>query len=136
MTKSLDEGVVPYDWRISHVSAMYKKGCKDQASNYRPVSLTSQISKVIEFLLRNVIVEHLVRHMLICDSQHGFRKGTLSLTNLLVFLDKVTESINDGLSVEVIFLDFAKAFDIDKVPHQRLLRKLYMGRFLIGFLHG
>jgi len=99
-----------------------KKGCKDQASNYRPVSLTSQISKVIKSLLRDVIVEHLERHMLICDSQHGFRKGRSCLTNLLVFLDKVTESINDGLSVDVIFLDFAKAFD--KVPHQRLLCKL------------
>jgi len=122
MRKSLDEGIVPDDWRTAHVSPIYKKGCRDQASNYRPVSLTSQISKVIESMLRDVIVEHLERHMLIRDSQHGFRKGRSCLTNLLVFLDKVTESINDGISVDVIFLDFAKAFD--KVPHQRLLRKL------------
>ena len=60
--------------------------------------------------------------MLIRDSYHGFRKGRSCLANLLVFLNKVTESINDGLCIDVIFLDFAKAFD--KVPHQRLLRKL------------
>jgi len=78
---------------------------------YRPVSLTSQISKVIESLLRDAIVEHLERNTLIRDSQHGFRKGRSCLTNLLAFLDKVTESIDNGLCVDVIFLDFAKAFD-------------------------
>ena len=55
-------------------------------------------------------------------TQHGFRKGRSCLTNLLSFLDRVTEELDDGGSVDVIYLDFAKAFD--KVPHQRLLRKL------------
>ena len=82
MRKSLDEGTVPDDWRTAYVSPIYKKGCRDQASNYRPVSLTSQISKVIESILRDVIVEHLERHTLIRDSQHGFRKGRSCLTNL------------------------------------------------------
>jgi len=60
--------------------------------------------------------------MLILDSQHGFRKGRSCLSNLLVFLDKVTGSIDSGEAVDVIFMDFAKAFD--KVPHIRLGRKL------------
>ena len=94
MRKSLDEGIVPDDWRTAYVSPIYKKGGRHQASNYRPVSLTSQISKVIESILRDVIVEHLESNRLIRDSQHGFRKSRSCLTNLLVFLDKVTESIN------------------------------------------
>jgi len=60
--------------------------------------------------------------MLILDSQHGFRKGRSCLTNLLSFLDKVTEYVDSGYDVDVVFLDFAKAFD--KVPHVRLIQKL------------
>ena len=51
---------------------------------------------------------------LIRNSQHGFRKGRSCLTNLLLFLDKVLHGVNDGFSVDVVFLDLAKAFD--KVP--------------------
>jgi len=53
---------------------------------------------------------------------HGFRKGSSCLTNLLLFLDKVLHSVNEGFSVDVVFLDLAKAFN--KVPHKRLLEKL------------
>ena len=91
-------------------------------SNYRPVSLTSQVSKIIGTILRDAIVSYLEGSNLIRDSQHGFRKGRSCLHNLLVFLDKVTTIVNEGQSADVIYLDFAKAFD--KVPHQRLLQKL------------
>jgi len=56
------------------------------------------------------------------DSEHGFRKGSSCLTNLLTFLDKVVHSVNEGYPVDVVFLDLAKAFD--KVPHKRLSEKL------------
>ena len=120
--KSLDEGVVPDDWKIANVCPVFKKGVKSQISNYRPVSLTSQVSKVIESVLRDAIVSHLETNELIQDSQHGFRKGRSCLTNLLVFLDKVTGYIDEGYMVDIIYLDFAKVFD--KVLHQRLLDKL------------
>ena len=51
-----------------------------------------------------------------------FRTGRSCLTNILVFLDKITEWVDQGEMVDVVFLDFAKAFD--KVPHQRLLLKV------------
>ena len=72
--------------------------------------------------MRDQIVRHLENNQLIGETQHGFRKGRSCLTNVLSFLDKVTSSIDAGSSIDVVFLDFAKAFD--KVPQQRLLSKL------------
>jgi len=77
---------------------------------------------VIEAVLRDAITAHLEQNCLIRDSQHGFRKGRSCLTNLLSFLDKVTDYVNEGTNIDIIYLDFAKAFD--KVPHHRLLQKL------------
>ena len=90
--------------------------------NYRPVSLTSLICKVFKSIIRDSIVEYLESNQLITTSQHGFRKGRSCLTNLLDFLDKVTGYVDSGDNVDVVFLDFAKAFD--KVSHRRLLLKL------------
>ena len=88
----------------------------------RPISLTSQISKVIEeVLMRDAITAHLEQNCLIRDSQHGFRKGRSCLTNLLSFLDKVTDYVNEGTDIDIIYLDFAKSFD--KVPHHRYYRR-------------
>ena len=120
--KSLQSGVVPQDWKLANVTPIYKKGGRGQSCNYRPVSLTSQVCKLFESIIRDLMVDHLERSELIRDSQHGFRRGRSCLSNLLVFLDKVTRAVDEGNCVDVVFLDFAKAFD--KVPHQRLLVKL------------
>ena len=55
-------------------------------------------------------MKHLEDNLLILESQHGFRKGRSCLTNLLTFLDKVTTYVDSGKDVDVVFLDFAKAF--------------------------
>lgn len=60
LRKSLDQGVIPEDWRIANVSPIFKKGSRGKASNYRPVSLTSQVCKIYESILRDAIVEHLI----------------------------------------------------------------------------
>ena len=121
-SQSMNEGDVPLDWRSANVTPIFKKGSRNLPENYRPVSLTSQLSKVMESIIRDIIISHLDRHRLIRDTQHGFRKGRSCTTNILEFLDMVTGVINQKGSVDVIFLDFAKAFD--KVPHRRLLAKL------------
>ena len=120
--KSLDEASKPDDWKCADVSPVFKKGNRSQVENYRPISLTSQICKIFESIITDAVVKHLDTNLLIHDSQHGFRKGRSCLTNLLTFLDKVTSDINTGKDVDVIFLNFAIAFD--KVPHHRLLQKL------------
>jgi len=77
----------------------------------------------MESVNRDVITEHLDKHKLIRDSQHGFRRGRSCTTNILEFLDMVTVVISQKGNVDVTFLDFAKAFG--KIPHRRLLAKLH-----------
>ena len=67
-------------------------------------------------------MDFLIKHKLINPSQHGFLKAKSCLTNLLCFLEVITKWVDDELPVDVIYLDFQKAFD--KVPHQRLISKL------------
>ena len=104
------------------VRQFLEQAIRNQAENLRPVSLTSVICKLFESIMRDTSVHHLEEKLLIGSSQHGFRKGRLCLTNLLSFLDKVTDLVDSGNSIDVVFLDFAKAFD--KVPHKRLIMKL------------
>ena len=83
--------------------------------------MTSQVCKIYESILRDV-VEHIIKSQLIRESQHGFLRGRSCLSNLLAFLDKVTDYVDKDINVDVIFLDLAKAFD--KVPHVRLMNKV------------
>ena len=120
--KSLDEGVVPEAWRMANVTPIFKKGSKTNVGNYRPVSLTSVLCKVMEGLLKDVLMKHLLQNQLLNASQHGFMQRKSCLTNLVEYLDVLTKLVDEGHSVDVVYLDFSKAFD--KVPHARLLEKL------------
>ena len=120
--KSLQEGVVPADWKNANVTAIYKKGDRTAGSNYRPISLTSLICRIMESLLRDAIVTHLRTYNLIRNSQHGFMPHRSCLTNLLEFLEEITKLLDEGHSVDLLYLDFARAFD--KVPHARLIAKV------------
>ena len=80
-------------------------------------------------------MDFLVKHKLINTSQHGFLKARSCLTNLLCFFEEITKWVDDGSPVDVIYLDFQKAFD--KVPHQRLILKLKshgMGNSIINWI--
>ena len=113
--KSLQDSSVPEDWKIANVTPIFKKGSKLAAGNYRPVSLTSQVGKIMESCLKDIIIEHLNKYRLIKDSQHGYMSMRNCLTNLLVFLETVTDYIYKDYLVDALYLDFQKAFD--KVPH-------------------
>ena len=120
--KSIREGVVPIDWKTARVSALHKKGDRSLPSNYRPVSLTSIVCKLLESIIRDNIESHLKSNNLLSDHQFGFREGRCCTSQLLHALDTWTTSLNNGLDTDIIFLDFAKAFDT--VSHNRLLNKL------------
>ena len=107
---------------MSNVTPIYKlKGSKSQPGNYRPVSLTSHVCKLMEKVVNRALDKHLERGVLY-NSQHGFRKGRSCKTNLIEFYDKVTGWMDEGNCVDVLFLDFKKAFN--KVDHSRLMVKL------------
>jgi hypothetical protein len=120
--KSLDTCNVPVDWKRARVTPIFKKGIKTAPSNYRPVSLTSVPCKIMEGLIKDKMMDHLVENNLLNTSQHGFIPGRSCATNLVIFTDKVTKIIDEGSSADLFYLDFAKAFD--KVPHERLIIKL------------
>ena len=82
--KSMEEGCVPEDWRRADIVPIFKAGNRNRAENYRPVSLTSQVCKIFESLVRDVIVTHLESNDLLNISQHGFRKGRSCLSNILL----------------------------------------------------
>ena len=119
---SLEEGIVPSEWKEANITSLFKNGSTNKPDNYRPVSLILVVCKLLETLIRDHMVEFLVKHKLINTSQHGFLKARSCLTNLLCFLEEITKWVDDGSPVDVVYLDFQKAFD--KVPHQRLLLKL------------
>ena len=119
---SLEEGIVLLEWKEANIIPLFKKGSRNKSENYRPVSLTSVICKLLERLIKDHLVDFLVKNKLINPSQHGFLKARSCLTNMLCFLEDVTKWLDEGSPVDIIYLDFKKAFD--KVPHQKLLLKL------------
>jgi len=119
---SLDQGVIPDDWRTANIVPVYKKGEKHTAANYRPISLTSIVCKLLEHIIHSSVMDHFDRHQILCDEQHGFRAKRSCESQLLITLHDIAKNMEEGEQTDVILLDFAKAFD--KVPHTRLLHKL------------
>ena len=119
---SLKEGVAPFEWKEANIIPLFKKGSRNKSENYRPMSLTSVICTFLERLIKDHMVDFLVRHKLLNSSQHGFLKARSCLTSMLCFLEEITKWIYEGSPVDIIYVDFQKAFG--KVPHQRLLIKL------------
>ena len=120
--KSLSEGVVPLQWIEACITAIHKKGLKSAVGNYRPVSITSVLCKMMESIIRDHIVTYMTSNQIFADEQHGFVPNRDCMTNLLLAMENWTESIELGFPIDVIYTDFAKAFD--SVPHKRLLVKL------------
>ncbi|GAB0204815.1 mitochondrial enolase superfamily member 1 [Grus japonensis] len=111
-------GEVPVDWRLANAMPIYKKGQKEDLGNYRPVSLTLVPGKVLEQIILSAITWHVQDKPVIWPSQHGFMKGKSCLTNLISFCEKVICLIDEGKAVDVVYLDFNKAFDT--ISHSKL----------------
>eukprot|EP00794_Sanderia_malayensis_P006479 gene6479-7218_t len=121
--KSLESGIVPQAWRNANVVPVYKgKGSKQVAANYRPVSLTSVCCKTLEHIIFKHIMNHCDKEQIIVDEQHGFRSKRSCETQLITALEDIARKRNMGSNVDILILDFSKAFDT--VPHGRLMSKL------------
>ena len=102
------------DWKLVNVTPIYKKDQKEDPGNYRPVSLTSVLRKVMEQIILSVIMCHIQDNQVIRPSQHGFMKGRSCLTNLISFYDRVTFLVDEGKAVKTF----------NTVFHNILLEKL------------
>ena len=109
---TMKHAFLPTDWKRALVSPIYKKGSRNLAENYRPISLTSILCKMMESFLRDTVVTHLLEKRLLTTKQYGFISGRSTTTQLL----------NYGGVVDAIYQDFSKAFDT--VPHRRLIGEL------------
>ena len=121
--KSLETGEVPEDWRKANVTPAFKKGQRYQAENYRPISLTSICCKTMEHIVTSSSMNHGEVNNILYPLQHGFRRGRSCETQLLEFVDDLSSNLQDGQQVDVLVMDFAKAFDI--VCHGLLIYKLH-----------
>ena len=119
---SLTTGIVPSDWKRANVVPIFKQGNRQDPGNYRPVSLTSVVGKILESIIKEGITSYIEEKKILRSVQHGFRKGKSCQTNLLDFYDRVSKELDKGNNVDIIYLDFKKAFD--KVSHFKLLGKL------------
>jgi len=138
---SLDTGQIPWILKQAMITPIHKGDSRAQPKNYRPVSLTSHLTKTFERVIRSRLVDFLEENNLFNNTQHGFRAGRSCLSQLLEHCDKILHELEKGNNIDVIYLDFAKAFD--KVDHGILCHKLKslgiggkLGSWIHNFLKG
>ena len=116
-------GQVPLDWQQAYVTTVFKKGDKTNPANYRPVPLTCILCKTMEHFVFSQTTGHLDKYDTLVHLQHGFRPNRSFETQLLNTVDDLSHRLDQRKTIDLLILDFSKAFDT--VPHRRLLLKLY-----------
>ena len=120
--KSLTEGVVPSLWKQANVCPVFKKRSKSGKTNYRPISLLSNMSKVLEKIVYKRLYEYLTENNLLTEQNSGFKKNDSTVNQLLKIVHQIYQGINDGKDTCMVFLDVSKAFD--KVWYEGLIFKI------------
>ena len=116
--KSVATGEVPNDWRTANVTPAFKKEQKYQTENYRPISLTTVCCKIMEHVIASQIMNNGEQNNILYPLQHGFRRGRSCETQLIEFIDDLSNNLQNNQQTDVLVMDFAKAFD--KVSHSLL----------------
>lgn len=119
---SFAQGILPNAWLSASITPIFKKGDKLDPGNYRPISLVTIAAKVAERVILKHLLPFLLDSHVISDHQHGFLPGRSVITNLLECVNSWTKALDKKIPVDVVYLDFSKAFE--RVPRRRLLHKL------------
>ena len=119
---SLNKGKFPTSWKICEITPIYKENDRADISQYRPISLLKNVSKVFEKILFTNIYPLVERQL--SDDQYGFRQARSVVLQLLIYLDEIFNRLDNKEHNEIhaLYIDFRKAFD--KVTHQKLISKL------------
>ncbi|MEL7079481.1 MAG: reverse transcriptase domain-containing protein, partial [Cyanobacteria bacterium J06582_2] len=123
LRQSLATNSVPSTWETATICPIHKKGDRSDPANYRPVSLTSIVCKMLEHIISSSIMKHLEKYNIITDKQHAFRKYHSCETQLCTVVNDWSKELDKGNQVDIFFLDLEKAFDT--VPHELLKSKLH-----------
>jgi hypothetical protein len=117
---------IPDVWKLANVTPIFKKGPSGNPENYRPISLTNIICKVFESIIKDQLMDFLTKNRVITANQHSYLAHHSTTTNLLESLNDWTRNLDVGLDTDIIYIDFAKAFDSVSVP--KLIHRLsFMG---------
>jgi hypothetical protein len=128
---SLSQEHFPAQWKKAVIVPILKKNNTSFVSNYRPISLLNNFSKVFEFAIHGHM-SHYFKHKL-HPSQHGFLKFKSTTTNLVTYVDFISPLVSFQRQVDSIYLDLSSAFDL--VPHPILLQKLCAYRLSDGYVN-
>ena len=109
--RSLQTDDVPADWKDANISPVFKKGRPDDPANYRPISLTSITSKLLEHIVHKAVMNHLDQLHLLSNVQHRFCKERSCETQLSAVIQDIAYTLGLSQQVDAIILDFSKAFD-------------------------
>ncbi len=120
--KSMDEGVFPKLWKMSNVSPVYKKAFRYLKENYRPVSLLSCVSKIMERIVYNALYNYFKVNGLLSERNSGFKEKDSTINQLVHLCHQIYQGLDSAKDICLVFLDVSKAFD--KVYHPALLHKL------------
>ena len=119
---SFQSGIFPDQMKRAKIKPLFKNGDKQNMQNYRPISVLSVFSKILEKLMYNRLLSFLKQHHILTETQHGFRENKSTETASQLFIESVQEALDDQRKVIGIFLDLSKAYDV--INHETLLNKL------------
>ena len=122
INKSITSGIVPKKWKVAKIVPLHKKGDKTIPNNYRPISILSCLSKILERVVQKQLVQHLQINNILSIEQSGFRPKHSTSTALIKVTDEWLKSIDEGKFTGAVFVDLQKAFDLVNI--QCLLNKL------------
>lgn len=122
INKAIELGECPSAFKIAIIKPIYKSGCKEEVTNYRPISLISNLAKIFEKVIKSRILSYLEKYKLLSSSQYGFRKGKSTQDAIANLVSEIYCALDSREKSLAVFIDLKKAFDT--VCHTELLATL------------